>query len=333
MTFAWPFMLPLLLLIPPGVAAYLALGRRRARRIGAFGTFGRPGAVARSGVGRRRAIGPALVLVGLTAVIFALARPQAVLSLPHLEGTVVLAFDVSGSMAATDFDPTRMEAAKAAARAFVEKQPATVQVGVVAFSDSGIAVQAPTNDQAAVLAAIGRLEPQAGTSLAGGIAAALKSIASAEDPTAGYYTNRSPAASPTPVPAGTHSSAVVVLLSDGENTELPDPHDVTQAAADRGIRIHTVGMGTAAGTTLVIDGFQVHTQLDEAGLRQIAETTGGTYYGASDQAHLDAIYGNLDSGLVVKPQATEITSIVAGLGLAALLLGCLASLAWLGRAP
>lgn len=333
MTFAWPFMLPLLILIPVGLAAYLALGRRRARRVAAFGTFGRPAVGARWVVGRRRAVGPAFMLVGLTAVVFALARPQAVLSLPHLEGTVVLAFDVSGSMAATDFDPTRMEAAKAAARTFVQHQPSTVQIGVVAFSDSGIAVQAPTNDQAAVLAAINRLEPQAGTSLAGGIAAALKTIATAEDPTAGYYTNRSAAPSPTPVPPGTHSSAVIVLLSDGENTELPDPAQVTQSAADRGIRINTVGMGTVAGTTLIIDGFQVHTQLDEAGLRRIADKTGGTYYGASDQARLDAIYDNLDSGLVVKPQTTEITAIVAGVGLAALFVGCLASLAWLGRAP
>lgn len=333
MSFAWPFMLVLLLLIPPGVAAYLALGRRRTRRAAAYGSFGRGASPATSRLGRRRLVGPAFVLLGLTAVLLAVARPQAVLSLPRLEGTVVLAFDVSRSMAATDFDPTRMEAAKAAARSFVEQQPTTVQIGVVAFSDSGIAVQAPTNDQAAVLAAIGRLQPQRGTSLGQGIAASLKAIATAQDPTAGYYTNRSPVPSPTPVPSGTHASAVIVLLSDGENNEEPDPGAAAQAAADRGIRIHTVGMGTASGTTLSIDGFQVHTQLDEAGLRQIADTTGGTYYGATDQAHLDAIYDNLDSSLVIKPQTTEITSVVAGLGLVALLIGCAASLLWLGRAP
>jgi Ca-activated chloride channel homolog len=332
-TFAWPFMLLLLPLIPVGVAAYLALGRRRARRVAAYGAFGQVPPAARRTGGRRRMVGPAFVLVGMTAVALALARPQALLSLPRLEGTVVLAFDISRSMAATDFNPTRMEAAKAAARAFVQQQPATVQIGVVAFSDSGVAIQPPTNDQGAVLAAIGRLAPQRGTSVGQGIASALKTIESALNPTAGYYSNRSPDASPTPVPAGTHLPAVVVLLSDGENNESPDPQEAAQAAADRGIRIHTVGLGTAAGTTLNIDGFQVHTELDEAGLRQIAETTGGTYYGASDQAHLDAIYEHLDTSLVVKPQATEITSIVAGLGLAALLVGCLASLAWLGRAP
>jgi Ca-activated chloride channel homolog len=333
MSFAWPFMLLLLLLVPPGVAAYLALGRRRARRVAGYGAFGHPPATARRAVGRRRFVGPGFVLFGLTAVILAVARPEAVLSLPRLEGTVVLAFDVSRSMAATDFSPTRMEAAKAAARSFVQQQPTSVQIGVVAFSDSGISVQAPTNDQAAVLAAIGRLQPQRGTSLGQGIAASLKAISTALDPTAGYYTNRSPDPSPTPVPSGTHSSAVIVLLSDGENNEQPDPQAAAQAAADRGVRIHTVGLGTPAGTTLTIDGFQVHTELDEDGLKQIAEATGGTYFGASDQAHLDAIYDNLDSSLVIKPQKTEITSIVAGVGLVALLLGSVASLVWLGRAP
>jgi Ca-activated chloride channel family protein len=287
----------------------------------------------RRATGRGRLAAPAFMLFGLTAVILAVARPEAVLSLPRLEGTVVLAFDVSRSMAATDFSPTRMEAAKAAARSFVQQQPTSVQIGVVAFSDSGVSVQAPTNDQAAVLAAIGRLQPQRGTSLAQGIAASLKAIATALDPTAGYYTNRSPDTSPTPVPSGTHSSAVIVLLSDGENNEQPDPQAAAQAAADRGVRIHTVGLGTPAGTTLTIDGFQVHTELDEDGLRQIAQTTGGTYFAAADQAHLDAVYDSLDSSLVIKAQKTEITSIVGGIGLVALLLGSLASLAWLGRAP
>jgi Ca-activated chloride channel family protein len=236
-------------------------------------------------------------------------------------------------MAATDFSPSRMEAAKAAAREFVDRQPATVRIGVVAFSDSGIAVQPPTADQAAVLAAIGRLAPQRGTSLGQGILASLSAIEAAENPNQGYYTNRTPDPSPSPVPPGSHASAVIVLLTDGENNESPDPQAAAQAAADRGIRIHTVGLGTAAGTTLDLDGFKVHTQLDEAGLRQIAETTGGTYYGADDQTRLDEIYRNLASSLVIEPETTEVTAVFAGVGFTALLIGCLASLAWLGRAP
>jgi Ca-activated chloride channel family protein len=335
-TFIWPAALALLLIVPLEVAAAASMGRRRARRAAAYGGFGLRPADGHSASRRarvRRRVGPALALLGLAAVLLAAARPQAALSLPRLEGTVVLAFDVSRSMAATDFGPTRMEAAKAAARAFVEKQPPTVQIGVVAFSDSGLAVQQATSDQAQVLAAIDRLTPQRGTSLAQGIQASLAAIATAEDPTAGYYTNRSPAPAPSPVPPGTHRSAVVVLLSDGENNERPDPAAAAQAAADRGIRIHTVGIGTPGGTDLTIDGFAVHTALDEAVLRSIADTTGGTYYAAPDQAHLDAVYDTLDTNLVVKAQPTEITAAVAGVGALALLAGCLASLAWLGRLP
>jgi Ca-activated chloride channel family protein len=333
MGFAWPPMLLLLALIPVGVAAWVALGRWRARRIAAYGGLAAGSSGASRPLGRRRFVGPAFVLAGLAIVVLGLARPQAVLSLPRLEGTVVLAFDVSRSMAATDFSPSRMEAAKAAAREFVDRQPATVRIGVVAFSDSGIAVQPPTADQAAVLAAIGRLAPQRGTSLGQGILASLSAIEAAENPNQGYYTNRTPDPSPSPVPPGSHASAVIVLLTDGENNESPDPQAAAQAAADRGIRIHTVGLGTAAGTTLDLDGFKVHTQLDEAGLRQIAETTGGTYYGADDQTRLDEIYRNLASSLVIEPETTEVTAVFAGVGFTALLIGCLASLAWLGRAP
>jgi Ca-activated chloride channel homolog len=333
MTFLWPMMLALLVLLPIGVWLYRALGRRRARTVAAYGGFGQAQSTGGRPLGRRRLVGPAFVLTGLTIVVLGLARPQTVVSLPSLEGTVILAFDVSASMAATDFNPTRMEAAKAAARSFVERQPATVQIGVVAFSDSGLSVQAATADQAAVLGAINRLTPQHGTSLAQGILASLTAIATAENPTQGFYTNRSPDPSPSPLPPGSHSSAVIVLLTDGENNETPDPAKAAQAAADRGIRIHTVGIGTAAGTTLELNGFRVHTQLDEAQLKQIADTTGGTYYDADTQAHLDAIYDNLAANLVIKPQKTEVTAVFAGVGLGALLLGCLASLAWLGRAP
>jgi Ca-activated chloride channel family protein len=332
-TFIWPLLLLLLLLIPVGVLASIALERRRRARLAAYGSLG-IGLALQAPISRpRRAITSGLLIAGFTILVVALARPQAVVSLPRLEGTVILAFDVSNSMAAKDFTPTRMEAAKAAARAFVEKQPPSVQIGVVAFSDSGISVQAATNDQAQVLAAINRLTPQRGTSLAQGILASLKAIDTAEDPTKGYYTNRSPLPSPTPVPAGSHGSSVIVLLSDGENNEQPDPPQAAQLAADRGVRIHTVGIGTPGGTTLDINGFKVHTQLDAQALQQIAATTGGTYYGADTQAHLDAIYPNLDTALVVKPERLEVTPLFADAALVALLFGALSSILWMGRAP
>src|SRR3990172_7727655 len=158
------------------------------------------------------------------------ARPQTVVSLPRIEGTVILAFDVSGSMAADDMKPTRMEAAKAAARGFVQRQPASVQIGVVAFSDNGFAVQAPTNDQEAILASINRLTPQRGTSLANGILASLNTIAAGAGAPLQLSSNRSPTPTPTPVPKGAYTSAVIVLLTDGENTVSPDPLAAAPAA-------------------------------------------------------------------------------------------------------
>ena len=270
----------------------------------------------RRGLVRRRIVA-AYTVVGLTILVVALARPQTVVSVPRFDGTVILAFDVSGSMAADDLAPTRMEAAKAAARTFVGQQPATVQIGVVAFSDSGFSVQVPTNDPTLVLAAIDRLTPERGTSIGRGIAESLTTIAAADaGPAAGYYTNRSPdpTPEPTPVPKGTYTSAAIVLLTDGENNMMPDPLEAAQAAADRGVRIYTVGIGSAAGSTLDIEGFKVHSQLDEATLRQIADLTGGTYYAATDAPGLSAIYAGIDTRLTVKPEEMEVTSLVAGAG-------------------
>jgi len=334
MSFIWPVALALLVLIPLGLFAVRAVDSRRRRQAIAFGGL----SVAQALTGRRarvrRALGPALIVVGFTVLVVALARPQSTVSLPRFEGTVILTFDVSGSMAATDLQPTRMEAAKAAARAFIEEQPKTVAIGVVTFSDSGFSVQVPTTDTATVLAAVNRLAPTRGTSLGQGILTSLKAIAAFEaDPAEGYYTDRSPDPNPTPVPAGSHDSALIVLLSDGENTTSPDPLEAAQAAADRGVRIDTVGIGSAAGSNLKVQGFNVHTQLDEATLKAIADRTGGQYFNADSAAELQTIYGNLDTRLVVKPEAIEITGLFAGAGLLALVIGSIASMAWLGRVP
>jgi Ca-activated chloride channel family protein len=334
-TFIWPAVLLLLALIPAGVWLTGRIDRRRRRRLAAPGGLGLDGVVVRRLGGRRR-IPAALFLTGFAVLAVALARPQAVVSLPRQVGTVILAFDVSGSMAADDLKPTRMAAAKAAAQDFVEQQPSSVVVGVVAFSDAGLAVQAPTNDQAAVLAAINRLAPEHGTSLGQGILASLKTIALVESPPAlDYYSNRSPAPTPTPtpVPAGTHTSAVVVLLSDGENNESPDPATAAQAAADQGIRIFTVGLGSPAGTTVNLDGFQVHTQLNEPLLQQVADTTHGTYFRAENADQLRSIYANLDPRLVVEPQRIEITALFAAASILILAVGAASSLLWLGRLP
>jgi Ca-activated chloride channel homolog len=334
-SFAWPLALLLVALVPVGVLAYRAIERRQRRRMEAFGGLGAARVTSRHG-GIRQRVPAVLFLIGLTVMTIALARPQGVVDVPREEGTVILAFDVSGSMAATDLAPTRMEAAKVAARSFVERQPASVIVGVVAFSDAGVAVQQPTNDQATVLAAIDRLAPERGTSVGQGILASINAIAvAAAGPTVDYYSNRSPAPtpSPSPVPAGTHAPAVIVLLTDGENNESPDPIAAAQQAADQGIRIYAVGVGSAAGTTLDLNGFRVHTQLDATTLQQIAQVTDGTYYGADDAQSLRSIYDHLDTRLVVRPEQIELTAVLAGASLAIMAVGALWSLAWLGRLP
>jgi Ca-activated chloride channel homolog len=335
MSFIWPVMLVLLLAIPLGVVLYLRLQRRRQQRIASYGSLGfTQGAQGRQ-IGARRHIPPALFLAGLTFMLIGLARPQAVVSLPRAEGTVILAFDVSGSMAAEDMQPTRMEVAKAVAREFVQRQPRTIQVGVVAFSESGLMVQAPTNEQEDVLATINRLSPQRGTSLGQGILSALNTIALDGEQPPSLYTNLTPgpAATPTPVPEGTYTSAVIVLLTDGENNVAPDPLAAAQAAADRGVRIFTVGIGSAAGIPLQVNGFNVFTRLDEPTLQGIAQITDGAYYNAVNQEELRAVYENLDLQLVVKPEEMEITSLFAGVGVVALLIGGIFSLLWFSRLP
>jgi Ca-activated chloride channel family protein len=335
MSFIWPVMLFSLILVPLFVMLYLVLQQRR-RRIAANrgGLAFLQGAAVR-GPGRRRHIPPLLFLAGLAVLLIGLARPQAVVSLPRQEGTVILAFDVSGSMAADDLKPTRIAAAQAAARDFVQRQPSTVQIGVVAFSDNGFSVQAPTTDQDSIMAAINRLTPQRGTSLANGIQASLKTINSGKAQAPLNYSNLppTPTPTPTPVPQGTYTNAVIVMLTDGENNENPDPLAAAQAAAYRGVRIYTVGIGSAAGTDLHINGYVVHTQLDQALLQQISQLTGGVYYNATSTQELINIYDNLNPQLVIKPEKMEVTSLFAGASILLMLIGGLFSMLWFSRVP
>ncbi len=334
MTFASPQLLLLLLLIPLGIVAARSIEWRRRVRAAAL-----LGAVTGAPPRRRpvRAVLPgALLVAGFVVLGIAVARPHADVALPRPEGTVMLTFDVSGSMAATDLPPTRMDTARTIASTIVQRQPPGVVVGLVAFSDAGIAVHAPTSDQADVLAAIQRLTPARGTSVGQGLISALDAIEKARtDTPADIYSNRSEAPVETlpPVDPASDASTVIVLLSDGENNERPDPIAMAQEAADRGIRIVTIGIGSAAGADLDLDGFRVHTQLDEATLTQIAEMTGGSYHAADDPDGVEAIYQDLQPKLVVRTEPLEVTSLFAALGLALLVAGGALSLAWSGRLP
>jgi Ca-activated chloride channel family protein len=331
MSFIWPAMLWWLLTLPLLVGWYLLLQRRRRRMAAAYSSLGFGPAPQHRALGFRRHLPPLISALALTLLLLALARPQAVVSLPRQQGTLILVFDVSGSMAAEDITPTRMEAAKAAARVFVERQPESMQIGVVAFSDSGFAIQPPTNDQAAIITAIERLAPERGTSLAQGIRAALEVIAqdAAPEPIPENYTTR-PA---TPEPLGKYPSAAILLLTDGENTQRPEPLPAAQLAAESQVRIYTVGIGSPQGATLQVEGFSVHTQLDEPMLQAIAQITGGEYFNAQSQQDLTNIYSTLNPQVQLKSEAMEITSILAGVGLAVMLLGGALSLAWFSRWP
>jgi Ca-activated chloride channel family protein len=329
MSFIWPWMLATLLLIPFLVGGYLRLLGRRQQALAELGPLG----LVQDGSGRspggQRHIPALFFLSGLTLLLFGVSRPEVFVDLPRVEGTVILAFDVSNSMTADDLEPTRMEAAKAAARTFVENQPSTIQIGVVAFSNGGLVVQPPTDDQAAILDAIDRLSPQGATSLGQGIFSALNAIAGEAIPIDPAAVEAGSAA----LDIGEYSSAVILLLTDGENTASPDPLEIAQLAAEAGVRIYPIGIGSAEGTVLQIDGFNVLTQLNEPALQQIASLTNGSYYHAEDEETLRSIYQNVDLQLTTSGEKTEVTALLAGFGLLFFLVGGALSLLWMGRMP
>jgi Ca-activated chloride channel family protein len=289
-----------------------------------------------SGLGFRRHVPATIFLSGITILLFSLARPQATVSVPKIEGTVMLTFDVSGSMAAEDLQPTRMEAAKEAARQFVQQQPSGISIGVVVFSDGGISVQPPTDNREETFTTIDRLVPRRGTSIGNGILVALNTIAvdAGDDPILSTSDlSQDPAVAPVEAPQGWYPSAVVVLFTDGENNQEPDPALAAELAADLGVRVYTVGVGTPTGTTIEVEGMTVHTSLDEAILQFISAETGGVYYNAGNENELDRIYGDLEPQLSIKPEEMEMTSIFAGLGMLVFLIGGMLSLLWFGHVP
>jgi Ca-activated chloride channel homolog len=333
MTFAWPWMLVFLFAVPLLVHGYrLLLARRAARRdrlaaLGLVPSAGTNPGWEKSALGGRRAHLPAvLFLSALTLLLVALARPETTVGVPRREGTVVLAFDVSSSMAATDIEPSRINAAKAAARAFVQKQPPAIRIGVVAFSESGLIAQQPTTDRSAVLAAIDRLAPQGGTALGRGIQSSLSAIAGRT-----VQLDNPGESGQASGDVGYYGSSAVILLSDGENTAGPDPVQAAELASTAGVKVYPVGLGSPQGTVLQIDGFQVATALDEPLLRQIATTTDGTYFAAADQQTLTKIYSSINLSWTVVHRRQEITALFALTAAVLLLLGAALSVVWYGR--
>lgn len=287
--------------------------------------------------GRWRRLPHVLFALAVGVLLFSTSRPQITLDLPRQQGTVILAFDTSNSMRADDVAPTRLDAAKELAVAFVDDRPGSVQIGIVTFGSGGLLIVAPTDDETALLDAIDRVVPDGSTSLGRGLFAALDAID--EAPFLGDLDD--PVASPdladlADLDIGYFGSAVIVLLSDGEDTTELDPLDVATLASNAGVRVFSVGVGDPAGTTIEVDGFTLATALDPAQLTAIADLTDGAYIegpGVSTGADLTDLFDAVDTELTVEGEETEITGLLAALGALLLVAGAAVSMAWFGRAP
>jgi Ca-activated chloride channel family protein len=339
MNFLWPGNLLLILVVPALIGAYIWAQRRRQKYALRYANLSLVREALGKGPGRKRHIPPALLIAALFFMALGTARPETVVTVPVQEGTVILALDVSGSMLAEDLKPNRMEAAKDAAKAFVDRQGTDVKLGVVAFSGDAQVVQAPTKDHDLVIAAINRLKPQRATAIGRGMLASLDAIfEDSEETPPSVIALRRLAGEPTgptppPTPKGADRTATIVLLSDGQNNQFPAPQQVIEDAANRGIRIYTVGVGSADGTVVRIQGRSVRTRLDEATLKQIADATGGQYYNASNEKDLRAVYENLTTQLVFRQQRTEVTAILTAIAALLSIAAAGLSLLWFNRIP
>jgi Ca-activated chloride channel family protein len=328
MTFLWPQLLWLSAIVPLLVIGYFLLLRRQKRAALRYASLKLVRDAMDKGSALRRHVPPLLFLVALAAMLVAMARPAAVVRLPSQHETVVLSIDVSGSMKAKDVPPDRMSAAREAARAFVAEQPRSTRIGIVEFSGTASLVQTPTGSRADIGAALDRLQPQLSTAIGSGILVALKAVF----PEAQFNPQTGkPTVAPHAVQPGSYKSAAIILLSDGESNAGPDPLEVAHTAAEYGVRVFTVGLGTAAGDVIQGEGWSMRVALDERTLKSIADITGGEYLHARTAPDLKKVYESLSAKLTLERRETEITALFAALAaLVATLAGGL-SLAWFNR--
>lgn len=349
MTFIWPHLLWLLLAVPLLVAAYLHLLRRRKKWALKFANLNMVREAMSAGSTFRRHIPPALFAVAIIAMIIAIARPAAVISLPSQHETVILAMDVSGSMRATDVEPNRLAAAQAAARAFIEQQPRSTRIGIVAFAATALVVQHPTHSREDSIAAIKRLQLQRGTAIGSGIIVSLATLfpdagITLESVTGGAEARRKALAAKSlddpaakekagakPVAPGSYANAAIILLTDGQRTTGPDAVEAARVAADRGVRVYTVGIGTADGEIMGFEGWRMRVRLDEETLKTIANMTRGQYFYAGNAADLKKVYETLNSRFVLEKKETEVTALFAAIAALLTLVSALLSLAWFNR--
>jgi Ca-activated chloride channel homolog len=346
MTFLWAELLPLLAILPLLVALYFYAMRRRKPGAVRFADL----ALARAAMGGaarwRRHVPPALFLAALGVAIFAIARPSAVITLLSPQRTIIMAIDVSLSMRATDVQPNRLAAAQSAAKTFVQELPADLRVGIVSFAGTAHVLQKPTSNKDDLLAALDGLHLDRHTAIGSGIIMSLAALfpdegIDLESMVLGsrqswrmHQPLEKPLAkrpAPAPVPPGSNTSAAIVLLTDGRRTTGPDPLDAARMAADRGVRVYTVGFGTPGGGPALIEGYSIFMAFDEESLKAIARLTEAEYFHASTADELQRVYQALSSKFVLAREEREISALFAA---AAVLLGLAAatlSLFWFNR--
>ena len=347
-SFLWPEFLWLLLLLPLLVLLYVWLLRRKKKIALRYASL----SIVREAMGKgqsfRQHIPPLLFLMALAAMLVASARPFAVVSLPSQRETIILAMDVSGSMRATDVLPNRLVASQNAAKAFLADLPRGVRVGIVAFAGTAAVVQQPTLSREDLVTAIDKFQLQRGTAIGNGIMMSLSELfpdAGIDLASMQYGRERTRGTSIdqaskddkagkrdfVPVAPGSYSSAAIILLTDGQRTTGVDSLDAAKAAADRGVRVYTVGVGTVDGETIGFEGWSMRVKLDEETLKGIARATQAEYFYAGTAADLKKVYETLSSRLAVEKKETEIAGLVALLAAALALLSAGLSLAWFNR--
>lgn len=346
MKFIWPEALWLLLVVPALVALYIWLLRRKKKAALKYASLGIIREAMGPGSRIRRHLPPALFLLALTAMILAIARPSATITLPAARQTIILAMDVSGSMRAKDVQPSRLEAMQAAARKFINEVPRNTKIGIISFAGTASVVQAPTENKEDLLAAIERFQLQRATAIGSGIIVSLATLF----PDAGieigpllYGDNASRArslrepkkdekkAAFKPVPPGSYGAGAIILLTDGQRTTGPDSIEAAKMAADRGVRIYTVGLGTVNGEVIGFEGWSFRVRLDEETLKQVANLTRGEYFYAGTATDLNKVYETLNTRLILETRETEVSALVSALAALLALLAGVLSLLWFNR--
>lgn len=346
MKFLWAELLLLLLLVPVLVALYAWILRRNKRVAVRFASV----ALVREAMGGRarwrRHVPAALFLGTLVVAILAIARPVATITLPSQQRTIIMAIDVSLSMRATDVTPNRLAAAQAAAKAFVQELPSDLRVGIVSFAGTALLVQKPTNSKDELVEALERLQLDRHTAIGSGIIMALATLFPEEGidleslvlgSRQSWRTHKPPEkkvekkAAAKPVPPGSNTSSAIVLLTDGRRTTGPDPLEAARMAADHGIRVFTVGFGSAAGGPAMMDGYSIYMMFDEETLKAIAQLTQAEYFHASSAEELKKVYHALSGKFVLEKEEREVSALVTALAALLALAAAGLSLAWFNR--